>query len=230
MQTPYVLFGTHPLFGDYVDTIHSAGGILKRLIRNVEEPERPVGQRVEDRLANYHRWLRSRGIDHEVEVVWLENYRVRLDEIPVAGFRGPKLEPLISVLKERFGLFFPPLIDKHALVSPMTELAEGVYVGPGAIVGPNVKIGRFSYINRGATIGHDGVIDEHVIIGPSAALASSVHLRRGAIIGIKATVLENLTIGDGSYVAGGAVVVKEVAPQRMVAGVPAVDKKAFLRF
>ncbi|MEO7931693.1 MAG: hypothetical protein ABIT76_00895 [Chthoniobacterales bacterium] len=228
MPAPFVLFGTHPLFGDYVDAIHSVGGILTRLVRNIEEPASPPGQRVEDRIARYEDWLQRQGLDHRVQVEWLSTFQPNSHETAVAGFRGPKLESLVRELQQRFDLHFPPLIHQTACVSPMAILEEGVFVGAGTIVAPHTRVGRFTYLNRGVTLGHDGEIGDYVIIGPSASLASGVHLQRGAIIGIGATVVEDLRIGTGSYVAAGAVVLKDVADHRLVAGVPAVDKKAFL--
>ncbi len=225
----YVLFGTHQLFGDYVDAIHSVGGILSRVVRNVEEPPRAEGDAFEDRLANYHAWLEKNGIDHRVQVDWLENYTPVEDELPVAGFRGPKLEPLIKTVKSRYGLVFRPLLHASAVVSPMSHLDEGSFVGANSVIGPNTEIGRFSYINRAVSIGHDTVLDDHVIVSPSVVVASRVRLCHGSVAGIGATILETVTIGEGSYVAGGAVVLKDVPPYRLVAGVPAVDKKEFRR-
>ncbi len=226
---PYVLFGTHQLFGCYADAIHSIGGIVSRVVRNMEEPPRAEGDAFEDRLANYHAWLSRAGIDHTVQVDWLENYVAVDGEVPVAGFRGPKLEPLIQEVKTRYGLEFRPLQHASAVVSPMSRLAEGVFVGAGSVVGPETEVGRFTYINRAASIGHDCVLEDHVIVSPSASIASSVHLTSGCVVGIGATVLEKVTIGEGSYVAGGSVVLKDVPAYRLVAGVPAVDKKEFRR-
>jgi len=226
---PHVIFGTHPLFGDYVDAIHAVGGILTRLVRNMEEPERPPGERVEDRIANYEKWLERRGISHRVEVVWLDKFEAREEEKAVAGFRGPKLAPMVRGLKESYGVAFDPLVHPSAYVSPMAELAEGVFIGAGSVVGPNARIGAFSYLNRGVTIGHDVEMEEHVIVGPSVSVGSRVRMCCGCILGIGATVLEEVMIGEGGYVAGGAVVLRDVGAHRMVAGVPAVDKKAFYR-
>ncbi len=227
--TRFVMFGTHPLFGDYVDAIHAAGGVLARVVRNVAEPDRPAGQRFEDRVAAYERWCAGQGYPHRVAIEWLDDYTPQADEQPVAGFRGPKLEGLITILHQRHGLRFPPLVHPSATVSPMARLEEGVFVGAATVVGPNARIGRFCYLNRGVSIGHDTVLDDHVIVGPSVAVASGVRCREGAILGIGATIIEQLTIGIESYVAAGAVVLKDVGDHRLVAGVPAVDKKAFHR-
>ncbi len=225
----YVMFGTHPLFGDFVDAIHACGGILTRVVRNVEEPPRVPGQRFEDRLDNYHAWLERQGIRHRVEVLMLCDFRPQAGEEFLFGFRGPKLLPLREDLRMRFGLSFTVIVHPGAYVSPMARLEEGVFVGAGSLIGTNVRIDEFTFINRGAIIEHDCNVGPCVIVGPSAAVASSVRIGAGAILGIGATVLEKLSIGEDSYVAGGAVVLKDVPPHVMVAGVPAVEKKAFFR-
>lgn len=225
MMRPYVMFGTHPLFGDYADAIHAAGGILARVVTNTEEPPRPEGGRFADRLDRYHAWLDREHIAHRVEVVALDDFSPRDNERYVFGFRGPKLLPLRGLLTARFRLPFDPLVHSAAVISPMAVLEEGVFIGAGVVIAPNVKIGAFTFVNRGATIGHDSEIGTCTIIGPSAALASGVCLATGAVVGIGATILENLRIGEGSYVAGGAVVLKDVPARMLVAGVPAVEKK-----
>jgi sugar O-acyltransferase (sialic acid O-acetyltransferase NeuD family) len=222
---PYVMFGTHPLFGDYADAIHAAGGVLSRVVRNIEEPPRPEGARFEDRLDRYHAWLGRQDIAHRVDVVALDDFAPRERERYLFGFRGPKLLPLRDLIASRFHLRFDPLVHPAAAVSAMAELDEGVFVGAGVVIAPNVRIGAFTFVNRGATIGHDSDIGTCTIIGPAAAIASGVRLATGAVVGIGATILENLSIGEGSYVAGGAVVIKDVPARMLVAGVPAVEKK-----
>jgi sugar O-acyltransferase (sialic acid O-acetyltransferase NeuD family) len=222
---PYVMFGTHPLFGDYTDAIHAAGGILSRVVRNMEEPPRPEGGRFEDRMHRYHAWLDRRDIAHRVEVVAIDDFEPREGERYLFGFRGPKLLPLRNLLASRFPLRFSPLVHSAATVSAMAQLDEGVFVGAGVVIAPNVKIGAFAFVNRGATIGHDCDVGSCTIVGPAAAIASGVRLETGAVVGIGATILENLVIGEGSYVAAGAVVLKDVPAGMLVAGVPAVEKK-----
>ncbi len=222
---PYVMFGVHPLFGDYVDAIHAAGGFLKRVVLNVPEPERPPGQSFKDGLERYHQWLNSRGVDRRVEVLRLDDYAPRAEEVCILGFRGTKVLPLVKRLREEHALTFPPLLHPTAAISPMAEIAEGVFVGAGAVVAPNARLGPFTLINRGATIGHDANLERCVVVGPSASAASWVHLEEGCVLGIGCTVIERICIGSGSYVAAGAVVLKDVPPGRMVAGVPAAEKK-----
>jgi len=222
---PHVMFGVHPLFGDYVDAIHANGGYLARVIQNVEEPQRPLGERFADCLARYHTWLQANGHTTAVRVERLDRYRPDPAETPLLGFRGLKVLPLVNHLREEFGLHFPPLIHPAAAVSPMAVVEEGVFIGAGAVIAPHARIGAFSLVNRGATIGHDAVVEEGVVIGPSCCTGSAVRLRAGAVLGIGCTVIERLEIGAGSYVAAGAVVLHDVPPNRLVAGIPAREKK-----
>ena len=48
-----------------------------------------------------------------------------------------------------------------------------------------------------------------------------IRIGRNVWIGAHATILRNVTIGDGAVVAAGAVVTKDVPPNTVVAGVPA---------
>lgn len=48
-----------------------------------------------------------------------------------------------------------------------------------------------------------------------------ISIRHDAYIGSRAIILEGVIIGEGSYIAAGAVVTKDVPPYTLVAGVPA---------
>ena len=68
-------------------------------------------------------------------------------------------------------------------------------------------------------------------IGPHECRAGadaprSIQIEDGAWIGARATVLPGVTIGAGAVVASGAVVTKNVAPDTLVAGVPAKPLRA----
>lgn len=106
-----------------------------------------------------------------------------------------------------------------------------------------VKIGEGTWLNRGTKIfcSHH-LPDVYVIIGNSCAIApdvefhaaghdyhsipmtntaASITLCDHVWVGAKSIILQGVTIGEGSIVAAGAVVTKDVAPYTVVAGVPA---------
>lgn len=83
----------------------------------------------------------------------------------------------------------------------------GITVGDGTLIGHQVTV---------ATVNHD--------MDPSnrgSMTFGPVAIGRNVWIGDHASVLPGVTIGDGSVVAAGAVVTRDVPPMTVVAGVPA---------
>lgn len=105
--------------------------------------------------------------------------------------------------------------------------------------GKNTKIGKGVFINLGCIILDLGgvQIDDNVLIAPRVSLLSEshpiareqrhclgagpIHIKRNAWIGAGATILKNVTKGENSVVAAGAVVSKDVPDNTVVGGIPA---------
>ena len=105
--------------------------------------------------------------------------------------------------------------------------------------GKNIHLGRNVFINSGCRFQDQGgiYIGDDALIGHNAVLATLNHdqnpAKRGNLIpapirigkavwlGANVTVCPGVTIGDGAIVAAGAVVTRDVAPNTVVAGVPA---------
>jgi len=140
-----------------------------------------------------------------------------------------------------------PYSDSDAIRSAWFELT-GQFVGDDFHLVPpihvdhgvNLRVGRNVFINHNCTISDIGGIDigDEVLIAPNVSLLSSGHplepterryrvtaapivIGRNVWIGARATVLQGVTVGDDSVIAAGAVVVDDVPPSTLVAGVPA---------
>lgn len=105
--------------------------------------------------------------------------------------------------------------------------------------GRNLVIGKKVFINFDCTfLALGGItIEENVLIGPKVSLITEGHplaskerhglvpgkilIQKNAWIGANATILPNVTIGENSVVAAGALVNKDVPPNVVVAGIPA---------
>lgn len=85
-----------------------------------------------------------------------------------------------------------------------------IHIGDYAALGPHVFVTSKNYGIEQGTLYSDQEPDEaDVVIG------------KHVWIGAHAVILPGVTIGDGAVVAAGAVVTKDVAPNTVVAGVPA---------
>lgn len=130
-----------------------------------------------------------------------------------------------------------------ALLSRLTgtDVHPTVYViSPfQADFGKNIHLGKHIYINAGCKFqDHGGIhIDDDVLVGHNCVMATlnhderpdhradmtpaPIHICRNVWIGANVTILGGVTIGENAIVAAGAVVTKDVAPNTIVAGVPA---------
>ncbi|UOQ52212.1 sugar O-acetyltransferase [Hymenobacter cellulosivorans] len=105
--------------------------------------------------------------------------------------------------------------------------------------GHNIRIGKNVFVNHACTFMDRGgiTLEDNVLVGPKVNLITTNHptepgqrrstislpivLRHGAWIGANVTVMPGVTIGENAIVGAGAVVTKDVAPNTIVAGVPA---------
>lgn len=104
------------------------------------------------------------------------------------------------------------VIDGDTTVGDRTSLQTGVYVppastiGPDVFVGPNVVMTNDPYPVRRDVELCGPTIEDHVSIGANA------------------TLLPDVTIGRGAFVAAGAVVDADVPPETLAVGVPATTR------
>ena len=121
--------------------------------------------------------------------------------------RGQTL--LATALQSRISEVFA--VDIH----PAARIGRGILLdhGTGVVIGETAVVGDRVSILQGVTLGGTGkeTGDRHPKIG------------EGVLIGAHATILGNITIGEGAMIAAGSLVLKPVAAHAMVAGAPAKE-------
>ena len=125
----------------------------------------------------------------------------------------------------RQGFNIVSAIHPRAIVSPSTEIGQGITIMPGAIINADVKIGENVIINTGAIIEHDCEIASHVHVATGARLAGTVRVDDGAFIGAGAVIKQSVSIGKHAVVGAGAVVIEDVPDNVVVVGVPAKARR-----
>jgi len=113
------------------------------------------------------------------------------------------------------------VVHPQAVVSPSALLGDGITIMAGAIINAEAHIGFNVIVNTGAIVEHDCMIGNHVHVATGVKLASTVRVAEGAHIGVGASVRQGICIGEWAVIGAGAVVVKDVEPWTVVAGVPA---------
>ncbi len=105
------------------------------------------------------------------------------------------------------------------------------YIGPSCVVYPKVSIGAYSMLaNNVSIIGGDHnyqKVGVPIIFSGRGALKPTI-IGRDCWIGAHTIILCGVSIGDGSIIAAGSVVTKDVEPYCIYGGVPA--KKIRNRF
>jgi serine O-acetyltransferase len=109
-------------------------------------------------------------------------------------------------------------------LSQVARFLTGVEIHPGAVIGERFFIdhGMGVVIGETTIIGDDVTLYQGVTLGGTGKETGKRHptLQDCVVVGVGASVLGNITVGHGSKVGGGAVVIDDVPPHSTVVGVP----------
>jgi acetyltransferase-like isoleucine patch superfamily enzyme len=124
------------------------------------------------------------------------------------------------------------------LIREKTKIGNMVVIGSNTVIDGWVEIGDFVKIESNVYIPTHTKIGSYVFIGPGAVLTNDKYPQRlrdeyepegpiiedSVTIGANATILPGIKIEEGSFVAAGSVVTKDVPPWNLAIGVPAIIK------
>lgn len=141
-----------------------------------------------------------------------------------------------SVLYTGVSLGERVLIGDLAAVRECTVLEDEVLIGQATTIHRDLRIGKRTHISYWCHIGARVEEDVFISTGVNAVDDNNVYLtrfglqdvrvespiiRRFAVIGLSVALIPGVDVGEGAFVAAGALVTKDVPPWTMVAGVPA---------
>ena len=140
--------------------------------------------------------------------------------------RKRTVEMLNSEIDQARCEWSPALVHPSAIVSPTASLAHGTAVLAGSVVGPNARVGRHCIVNSHAVVEHDCTLENFSSVAPAAIMGGASRLAEGAFLGMNSTLLQGRSIGAWSIVGAGSLVLRRVPENRLVFGIPALDRRA----
>lgn len=175
--------------------------------------------------------MAQQSLERDGEAVISTSHRasLRVDESPYFVHPTAVVDPGAQIGKGTKIWHFSHVLP-DAIIGERCVLGQNVNIASGVRIGRNVKIQNNVSVYTGTTI------EDDVFLGPSAvltnvtnprsevnrhALYESTVIRRGATVGANATIVCGVTLGRYSFVAAGAVVMRDVPDYALVMGNPA---------
>lgn len=109
------------------------------------------------------------------------------------------------------GYQFATVVADGAFVSPYARLLPGSQVFTGAIIQAGAVIGEHSVVNSGAIVEHDSSVGAYNHIAPGATLCGQVVTETDVYVGANATIIQNMTLAQGSIAGAGAIVTQHLS-------------------
>lgn len=153
----------------------------------------------------------------------LETNGDKIDDCEVEVSARNSAIPLADLTK------YEARIEPGAIIRDMVEIGKNAVVMMGAVINIGAVIGEGTMIDMNAVLGGRATVGKNCHIGAGAVLAGVVEpasakpvvVDDGVLVGANAVVIEGVHVGAGAVVAAGAIVIEDVPPGVVVAGVPA---------
>ena len=139
------------------------------------------------------------------------------------------IQPVLDANKDNIAQLVIENDSRNSAIPLLDKKNINARIEPGAILREQVEIGDNAVIMMGAVLGGRAIVGKNCHIGAGTVLAGVVEpasavpviIEDDVVIGANAVVLEGCRVGKGAVVAAGAVVVSDVEPNTVVAGIPA---------
>jgi tetrahydrodipicolinate N-succinyltransferase len=157
----------------------------------------------------------------EIEQLYFDTEKFTAKDCPRLSANGAKVRYIVGIADEvwkrrvveaceRAGWRAQSVVHPSAVVSPSARLADGIFVGPLAVVSSNAEVGAHAMVHLHASVGHDCLIGEYSAILPGARLSGNVRVGARVIVGSNAFVGAGVKIGDDCRIDGLSYLTQEV--------------------
>lgn len=199
--------------------IIGAGNVGGYLAYNISDfPEFEIIGFLDDDVSKhgkeYYGYKVLNDIDHIQEFILYEPIYIAL------CIHSPKIKRNILERVKNLNVLFPNFISPRAWVSHGVKIGAGVILYPGVSINYECELGDFIIMNMNCAIGHNVKIESFCSLAPGVNLGGFTYIEEGVDFGIGACTKQNIKVGSFSIVGGQCMLIKNVSPSMIVAGVP----------
>ena len=116
----------------------------------------------------------------------------------------------------------PSLIHSSAGISPYAEIGRGVYIHPKSVIWTRVIIEDDCIVSPLSLVCHHSIMKKGSFLSNLSSIGANIVIEENVFIGMGSTIMSGITrIGANSIIGAGSVVIQDVLPNTIVAGVPA---------
>lgn len=128
----------------------------------------------------------------------------------------------LSYAKE-LGYKTPNYIHPSVEIGPNVTIGnEGIYILPRTIIMPWCQINNYVMISTGTIVSHHSHLEEGCFLSFGVNFGASIVAHKYVYCGISSTIMTGIKeLGENCLIGAGAVVIRDVEPNAVVAGVPA---------
>lgn len=141
----------------------------------------------------------------------------------VLAIGNPFTKKMIVQQLQNINITYPVLIHPSVIFGDQQTImiGDGCVLAAGSILTTDIRMGTHVLINLNCTIGHDTSIGDFSSFMCGINIAGEVHIGESVLVGSGANIRNRIHVGHGSVVGMGAAVIRDVAPETVVVGVPA---------
>ena len=134
-----------------------------------------------------------------------------------------KLRVEILKLALSLGYEVPNFIHSTVVLSPNVKIGDkGIYILPKTVIMPWCNIHDFVMMSVNSVVSHHTILEEGVFLSFGVNFGASIIAHKYAYIGISATIMTGVhELGENCLIGAGAVVIKDVPTNAVMAGIPA---------
>lgn len=152
----------------------------------------------------------------------------RLDDAPRLAAEGARFllgigDPQVrrQVVRRLGGIPYGRAVHPSAVLYGEVEIGAGAVIAAGVVVAAATSLGEQVLLNLNATVGHDCRLAAYATVGPGANLGGFVVMGEASFVGLNGTVVPGRSLGAGSRLGPGSVLLEDLGDRRVAFGVPA---------